>query len=330
MINKPTVLILGAGASQPYGFPTGEELRSEICKRLSDEKDLVTRIVCEKKSLSDISSFVTALRLSRQYSMDAFLAQRSEYELIGKLALAAVLLIRQSKSEPTFDADLSWYQRLFNALIDNCPDIETFSNNRLTIITYNYDRSLEHYLFLSLKHTFGLPDKAAAKSVGNLNIVHMHGHVGKVDWEGAQERYNIFDYDGAVNSWAIRHASSDVELKRARELTLLHRSASKAVDSIKVIHEVDASKLPEFMQARAALSRAQNIYFLGFGYHELNLERLGHAYWAEVVKCKGTAYKLDAQTKNRLSSLRIGDNDIKLNLHNGDCYDFLYNEVVLE
>jgi len=30
MIKEKTVLILGAGASKPYGFPTGEELRREI------------------------------------------------------------------------------------------------------------------------------------------------------------------------------------------------------------------------------------------------------------------------------------------------------------
>jgi len=30
MIEKKTVLILAAGASKPYGFPTGEELLREI------------------------------------------------------------------------------------------------------------------------------------------------------------------------------------------------------------------------------------------------------------------------------------------------------------
>ena len=30
MIERPTVLILGAGASKPYGFPTGEKLLRDI------------------------------------------------------------------------------------------------------------------------------------------------------------------------------------------------------------------------------------------------------------------------------------------------------------
>ena len=38
MITRPTTLILGAGASQPFGFPTGSELRARILglTRLND------------------------------------------------------------------------------------------------------------------------------------------------------------------------------------------------------------------------------------------------------------------------------------------------------
>ena len=37
MIIKPTVLILGAGASCPYGFPTGLQLKARICKSLNEK-----------------------------------------------------------------------------------------------------------------------------------------------------------------------------------------------------------------------------------------------------------------------------------------------------
>ena len=30
MITRPTVLVLGAGASKPYGFPTGREIADQI------------------------------------------------------------------------------------------------------------------------------------------------------------------------------------------------------------------------------------------------------------------------------------------------------------
>ena len=34
MIETPTVLILGAGASKPYGYPIGSELKSRIISSL--------------------------------------------------------------------------------------------------------------------------------------------------------------------------------------------------------------------------------------------------------------------------------------------------------
>ena len=34
MITTPTVLILGAGASINYGFPSGLQLKAEICRDL--------------------------------------------------------------------------------------------------------------------------------------------------------------------------------------------------------------------------------------------------------------------------------------------------------
>ncbi|MBI1808154.1 MAG: hypothetical protein HYR76_14035 [Ignavibacteria bacterium] len=37
MIPKSTVLILGAGASRMYGFPSGAELKEQVVQTLSNE-----------------------------------------------------------------------------------------------------------------------------------------------------------------------------------------------------------------------------------------------------------------------------------------------------
>ena len=37
MITMPTVFILGAGASKPYGYPTGSELKNIILRNLEGE-----------------------------------------------------------------------------------------------------------------------------------------------------------------------------------------------------------------------------------------------------------------------------------------------------
>jgi hypothetical protein len=39
MISEPTVLILGAGASQPYGFPIGSGLKDRTLQGLSNDAE---------------------------------------------------------------------------------------------------------------------------------------------------------------------------------------------------------------------------------------------------------------------------------------------------
>jgi hypothetical protein len=39
MIRKPTVFILGAGASEPYGFPIGRELVAQAIRLLQTQNE---------------------------------------------------------------------------------------------------------------------------------------------------------------------------------------------------------------------------------------------------------------------------------------------------
>lgn len=78
MITEPTVLVLGAGASKPYGFPSGKELKDLVCKRLY--YDLATEFKQPGKTLmeigftkEEIQTFRDALYFSGRSSVDAFL-----------------------------------------------------------------------------------------------------------------------------------------------------------------------------------------------------------------------------------------------------------------
>ena len=54
MIETPTLFVLGAGASKPYGYPTGPELRSEIVPTLFHGFPIITKTgffnKCRRKS----------------------------------------------------------------------------------------------------------------------------------------------------------------------------------------------------------------------------------------------------------------------------------------
>jgi hypothetical protein len=51
----------------------------------------------------------------------------------------------------------SWYETLFQLMVEGGP----FEDNPLSVITFNYDRSLEAFFFRALQNLFGLPPDAA-------------------------------------------------------------------------------------------------------------------------------------------------------------------------
>lgn len=93
MIRIPTVLVLGAGASQPYQFPLG----SELVDLVGNEEALYASDPPEMKPefdavLRDWLPFQRAIRDAQPPSVDDFLEERQEHEKIGRLCIASTLM----------------------------------------------------------------------------------------------------------------------------------------------------------------------------------------------------------------------------------------------
>ena len=244
MISTPTVLVLGAGASAPFGFPVGNGLRQRILRDLRDDQGgAVEWLRNAGYDLSDIRRFRGALLYSGKESVDAFLEHRTDCIEVGKAAIAQAL-IPCEQIGALFNEHTNLYSYLFRRL--NAP-LDKFGNNRLSIVTYNYDRSFEHYLFMALKNSFRLDDKRAAELVNAIPVVHVHGHLGDLPWQKAGGR----DYTGECQPDDIRNASR----------------------TIKIIHEAVEGD-PEFRKAHELIEGAELLVFLGFGYDATNVGRL--------------------------------------------------------
>ncbi len=166
MIRTPTVLVLGAGASEPYGFPTSEQLLEDIVDASQQIRNnpIGRWLVQCGFSEPDITHFGRELQYSKRPSVDRFLELRGdEFLKIGTTAIAVALipkehqgvLMRFRKGEG-YRRELDWYKYLWKSM--DAP-FEEFGENRLSIITFNYDRSLEFYLFSSLKASYGKSDE---------------------------------------------------------------------------------------------------------------------------------------------------------------------------
>ncbi|MDZ4341559.1 MAG: hypothetical protein U1E51_03875, partial [Candidatus Binatia bacterium] len=109
MIKKPTVLILGAGASIDYGFPLGRILITNLCGSLKSERDpYVKFLVSCGFDFGLITAFRESLEFSGQPSIDAFLENRVEFLDVGKAAIACDLI--PAESEARFGRDAKNYR----------------------------------------------------------------------------------------------------------------------------------------------------------------------------------------------------------------------------
>jgi hypothetical protein len=100
MIRRKTTLILGAGASYPYGFPLGETLKNNIVGQIlypkSNERiDLRKNLIDQGYKKEQIEDFALKLKKSNYMSVDAFLEEWLEFVQIGKIAIASNLINRE-------------------------------------------------------------------------------------------------------------------------------------------------------------------------------------------------------------------------------------------
>jgi hypothetical protein len=274
MITKPTVLVLGAGASAPYGFPTGAELKQIILENLAsgENSQWYDNIKHFGHSKEEIQKFAFALKHSGKSSVDAFLEHRQDFLWIGKFAIALSLIPFEEEYklyDPPGDTP-PWYDYIWEKLDAR---LDQFGENKLSIITFNYDRSLEQFLYSAIKNLYNRPDGECRLLMDCIPIIHVHGSLGNLRWQG--EPYS--NYLPAPNHTKIDLAAQNISI----------------ISDISDYHD----RHTVFSSAFNFLSGAEQIYFLGFGYNDTNLKRLKIDQLGNTAKT-GTAWNVGKAERN--------------------------------
>lgn len=283
MFTEKTVFILGAGASAPYGFPLGEGLVKDIVDGLKSASGLFECIRDDHRYPCD----EFAGRLGVANSVDAFLEKDENEELreLGKLCIAAVLLPKEEQSKcKLFEAQgRNWYKQLFHIMSDGCGFKDFVEKDSLSIVTFNYDRSLEYYLWTALRKLYGNRSEEEYKGILRaIKIVHVYGRLGCLPNETTEEKRPVpFGYE-------IRETiGNDLHRFRATKDLL-----SNAAANIQIISE-NVDRSDTLNEAVKLLKGSSKVFILGFGFHPTNIRRLQlESLTQHQVKC--TTHNLPA------------------------------------
>jgi hypothetical protein len=303
MIKENCVLILGAGASAPYGFPTGAGLKSVICNQFGAvwEKFVWDRhqtpisgdYIEEQNIIA--KKFVNDFRKFDHDSIDLFLDIFTEYADIGKKAIFLTILEAENKSKMK-GRKKDWYTELFKRMIGTSGNYLKLSENKLTIITFNYDRSLENYLYNILgDFTNSITISEKIEELKKIKIYHVYGKLAELPWENEN---SCLEYGG--NLWL-----NQLEDKKDNIKTIFERRKNTGViDSI-----------------ISSIESASKIYFLGFGFAQENVEMLS---LKRNIKPGTLLYVSDFEnrhnrTENQMRGLSIWHDNYVTVVKGGDC-----------
>ena len=176
-----------------FQYPSGEGLKANVLQMTGDHNNDAYRTLLSLGYSNEIvGEFNTSLRFSGRPSVDAFLEYRHEFMGVGKASMALSLIVFENRNA-LFGSGGNWYEHLFGRM--NAP-FDSFGENRLSVVTYNYDRSLETYLFEALKHSYGKSDVEVADVLAK--IVKASSLQGTTREFDVLLEHELFD-DGSVN-----------------------------------------------------------------------------------------------------------------------------------
>jgi len=237
----------------------------------------------------------------------------------GKLAIVHFMCQAEAKSilrlTPRIAGDLpiqgteTWLFQLGQLVTSGVPRSQVEKClDELAIISFNYDRSIEHFLPHAMVMAFGMSLKEAQAIVASkLRIYHPYGTIGRLPWQAG---------DGAEVEWGTEQPWN------------IHNLAGGIRTSGEVMRDHQA-----LMQMRGIVANAKRLAFLGFGYHPQNMDMLvdyGLSHDPEVIATVWGLSKTSLASVVRMLKRKTGiEDDTLLLIANARANDVMRDYALL-
>jgi len=268
MFSVPTLFVIGAGASYELDLPLGGELLFRVAKSLDRRKsDFLTDFFngyamenSDRAKFSDAAALLAnTLPSSAFKSIDDGLNwfwDDHRAITIGKIGIAhellkaereSVLLLGDGSPAPLEAAEKSWLPNFFQTLIAGARRENAVSHltSNVKIVNFNYDRTIEEYLWRALQERAALTSEIATEIVNKLEIIRPYGKLGELRGNSASS----ISY-GQPDGYDLIEVSKGI-------LTLAEQR-----------HDDVATKIKD------ASTWARVVIFLGSAFHKQNMEVL--------------------------------------------------------
>src|SRR5690606_8919930 len=137
----------------------------------------------------------------------------------------------------------TWYNSFFQILHENCQADDLDERfGRVAVVSFNYDRCIEHYLHCALRNYYDVTTERATEVMRNMQIFHPYGSVGALPWR---------IHNGGVVYGA--NVGADTLISSSKGIRTFTEGIDPSNSDIEYI--------------RAILRDADRIAFLGFAFH---------------------------------------------------------------
>jgi hypothetical protein len=297
MFSQPIIFVVGAGASAEFGLPAGGEMKKRLAKSLNFNRGPSGTIIGDREMFDmlgimfgqqsgDRQNDATELatRIGEFESIDEALhwfSGRPETVAIGKAAIVreilqserGSILFNESNPEiiPSKSYDRTWLPHFLSMLVSSLrreQSKELFRN--VTLINFNYDRTIEHYLYSRLQTNFGFEAAEAAETIGTLQMIRPYGSIGALPWQNG----NKVPYGDHIR---MDHKKMFLLAQNVRTYTEQNLS-----------HDLRSA-------IQSVMNAARLIVFLGFGFHQQNMTLLQATSGADWRRALATVLGIDPE-----------------------------------